>query len=146
MSNTPPQGIAKPIDNLRRPTKHYWVSLKKKLSNKRGVWAEGFPRVLWVYRTTTKTPTGQTSFSLSYESEVVVFVEIGVPNYRVSHFDEKHNQRLEENLDLFEEMRKRAEVRTSANNKKAEHYFNRRIKPRSFKVGDLVLMETGKTM
>lgn len=114
--------------------------LKKKLTNEWGAWAEKPPRILWAYRTTAKTPRGETPFALTYRSEVVVPVKVVMPSYRVHHFDKKRNkQGLEENLDLLEEMSEEAEVRMVTNMRKAEHYFNRRVKPRSFKLGDLVL-------
>lgn len=43
-------------------------------------------------------------------------------------------------------MREEAKVRLVANKRKAEHYFIRRVKPRSFKVADLVLKRMGITV
>ena len=40
--------------------------LKTKLEKKKGRWAEDLPEVLWVYRTTHKTATGETPFALSF--------------------------------------------------------------------------------
>ena len=39
-------------------------------------WSEYLPFALWGYRTTTRTATGQTPFSLVYGSEAVLPIEI----------------------------------------------------------------------
>lgn len=36
-------------------------------------------------------------------------------------------------------------IRAATNKKKTGQYFNKMVRPRSFKVGDLVLKETGVT-
>jgi len=54
-------------------------TLKKKLDRQKGLWVECVPEVLWSYRTTVRTPTGETPFSLSYGTEAVIPVEIGSP-------------------------------------------------------------------
>lgn len=70
-------------------------------------------------------------------------MEVGVPTYWVQHFDQSSNKEtLEEQLDLLEEKRQEAKTRIAINKRKAEHYFNRRVQSRSFKVGDLVLRQT----
>ncbi|KAL0339301.1 UNVERIFIED_CONTAM: hypothetical protein Sangu_1452200 [Sesamum angustifolium] len=40
--------------------------LKTKLDGAKGSWVEELPGVLWAYRTTPKTATGETSFCLVY--------------------------------------------------------------------------------
>ena len=46
---------------------------------------------------------------------------------------------LEISLDLLEEKRENARLRNLANQQKVSRYFNRKVRPRSFKVGDKVL-------
>lgn len=59
-----------------------------------------------------------------------------MPGYKVQRFNKDSNdKKLEEHLDLLGERREKVEVKMVANKNKAEHYFNRRIKPISFKVG-----------
>lgn len=36
------------------------------METKRGAWAEELLGVLWAYRTTVKTPTGETLFAMAY--------------------------------------------------------------------------------
>ena len=41
--------------------------IKTRLDGAKGIWPEELPSVLWAYRTTAKTPTGETPFQLAYE-------------------------------------------------------------------------------
>jgi len=43
-------------------------TLNKKLEKKKEAWIEYIPEVLWWYQTTSKTPTGETPFSLTYRT------------------------------------------------------------------------------
>lgn len=118
--------------------------MKKKASGSKGKMGGRTSGVLWTYPTTVRIPIGEMPFTLTYGSEAVIHMEVGVPTYRVQHFDLGSNvERLKEQLDLLAERRQEAEVQMASNKRKAEHYFNKHIKPRSFKVGDLVLKQTG---
>ncbi|MCI76720.1 gypsy retrotransposon integrase-like protein, partial [Trifolium medium] len=63
--------------------------------------------VLWVYRTTPQSTTGETPFRLVYGTETVIPVEIGEPSRRTEQpLDEDMNdEALREELDLVEEIR-----------------------------------------
>jgi hypothetical protein len=77
-------------------------TLKKKLDRWKGLWVEYVPEVSWSYRTTARTPTGETLFSLAYGTEAVIPVEIGSPSYRVSQYDPNHNREgISLHLDLL---------------------------------------------
>nr|XP_033509538.1 uncharacterized protein LOC117274382 [Nicotiana tomentosiformis] len=54
-------------------------NLKKILEESKSKWPEVLPGVLWAYRTTTKTSTGETPFALVYGAEVLIPVDIGEP-------------------------------------------------------------------
>lgn len=55
-------------------------------------------------------------FALTYESEMIVPVEVGMPNYRVQHFDQDfNNKKLEEHLYFLEERREEAKVQATIN-------------------------------
>ncbi|KAK3009182.1 hypothetical protein RJ639_013522 [Escallonia herrerae] len=60
--------------------------LKKKLNEAKGAWVDELPKVLWAYRTTPHSITGETPFSLCYGTEAMLPVEIGVPTIRALHF------------------------------------------------------------
>ena len=49
--------------------------LKTRLNDAKGFWADELNSILWAYRTTPRVPTGETPFSLSYGTEVVIPVE-----------------------------------------------------------------------
>ena len=64
------------------------------------------PSVLWAYRTTTRTPTGETPFWLTYRSEAVILAEVGLTSYRVHNHDEsKNDEAIRLQLDLVDEIR-----------------------------------------
>ena len=66
--------------------------IKAKLDDVKGAWPEELPNVLWTYRTTTRTPTGETPFKLTYGIEVVIPVEVGVASIRREVLHEEHNE------------------------------------------------------
>ena len=65
--------------------------IKTKLDNAKGAWPEELPNVMWAYRTTTRTPTGETPFRLTYGTEVVIPVEVRVTSTRREVFNEESN-------------------------------------------------------
>lgn len=73
----------------------------------------------------------------------MVPVEVGMPTYRIQ--PSSNDKRLEEQLNLLEEKREEVEIWMAINKQKLEHYFNRRVKPKSFKVVNLVLKESETT-
>ena len=52
------------------------------------------PKVLQAYRTTIRTPTGETSFSLSYGYEAMVPIEIGMRSLIKENYDQDNNNLL----------------------------------------------------
>ena len=70
------------------------------------------PSILWAYRTTTRTPTGETPFWLTYRSEAVILAEVGLTSYRVHNHDEsKNDEAIRLQLDLVDEIRATIEQR-----------------------------------
>jgi hypothetical protein len=89
--------------------------LRKRLEGAAGNWVDVLPSVLWSYRTTHRTATGETPFQLTYGTEAVIPVEIGEPSLRVEYYDEISNEdRLRNNLDLLDEVREVALIRAEA--------------------------------
>ncbi|KAL0454672.1 UNVERIFIED_CONTAM: hypothetical protein Slati_0806400 [Sesamum latifolium] len=90
--------------------------------------------------TTPRGPTNESPFALVYGSEAIILAELGVPSHRIMHFSENHNNELlKENLDLLEELREKAFIRVQRYKNIMINAYNRRVKARSFQVGDLVL-------
>nr|XP_009773576.1 PREDICTED: uncharacterized protein LOC104223776 [Nicotiana sylvestris] len=55
-----------------------------KLEDAKRLWPELLPEVLWAYRTTPKTSTGETPYSLVYRTDAVIPVKVGEPSLRYS--------------------------------------------------------------
>ena len=86
--------------------------IKTRLEGAKGIWPEELPSVLWAYKTTTRTPTGETPFRLTYGNEAVIPAEIGITSYRVDNQDEVRNdEAIRLQLDLVDEVRAIAEQR-----------------------------------
>ncbi|XP_074291505.1 uncharacterized protein LOC141618303 [Silene latifolia] len=114
--------------------------LKKKLKRRKGRWAEELPLVLWADRTTPKTATGQTPYSLVYGCEVVIPTEIDIPSARCSLNTVAENTPLmEDSLDLTEELRDPANIRLATYQQTVAKSYNKSVKARVFRIGDLVL-------
>ena len=60
--------------------------IKTRLEGAKGVWPDELPGVLWAYRMTVRTPTGETPFKLAYGSEAVI------PADRVMTYQDKDNE------------------------------------------------------
>ncbi|XP_019227508.1 PREDICTED: protein NYNRIN-like [Nicotiana attenuata] len=64
-------------------------NLKIWLEVAKGKWPKELPGVLWAYRMTAKSSRGETPFSLVYNAEALILVEIGEPNLRYFRADEE---------------------------------------------------------
>ena len=105
--------------------------IKTKLDDAKGAWPEELPNVLWAYRTTTRTPVGETSFRLTYRTEAVIPIEVGVTSTRRATFGEEGNdEELRINLDCLDEVRENASSRMAKYRQKMAEYYNRRVKLR----------------
>ena len=114
--------------------------MKKKLGDRKGDWANDLLEVLWAYQTTRRTLTEETSYALAFGTEAVIPVELGSGSLRVGTFRaETNDEGLKLHLDLFQEKRDQAQITMPACQERVTRYFNRKVKPWSFKVGDLVL-------
>ena len=114
--------------------------IKTRLEGAKGIWPVELPSVLLVYRTTARTPTGETPFRLTYGNEAVIPAEIGLTSYRVDNHDEARNdEAIHLQLDLVDEVRAIAEQRLAQYQDHMAKHYNSRVRHRDFKVGDLVL-------
>ena len=86
--------------------------IKTKLDDAKGTWPEELPNVLWAYMTTARTPTRETPFRLTYGTEAVILVEVGVTNTRRAVFSKEGNdKKLRLNLDCLDKVRDEASSR-----------------------------------
>ena len=96
--------------------------------------------MLWAHRTTHNSTTQETPFALAFGTEIVAPVEVGLKSPRIEFASTKLNEKvLRLNLDLLEEKREQALKHVKDYHRKTARYYNRRVRPRSYKPGDLVL-------
>ena len=60
--------------------------IKTRLEGAKGIWPDELPGVLWAYRTTVRTPIGETPFKLAYGSEAVILIEVHMASHRVKEY------------------------------------------------------------
>ena len=114
--------------------------IKTRLNGAKGLWPEELPSILWAYRTTVRIPTGETPFQMTYGSEAVVLVEIGITTFRTLTYDDQENEgQIRLNLDLIDEVREKAKTRIKRYQENMARHYNTKFKPRKFSIGDLVL-------
>src|ERR1043165_9796587 len=106
-------------------------------------WHKTFPFALHGYRTSVRTSTGATPFSLVYNMEAVIPVEVEIPSMRVlmeaklseaEWFQNRYDQ-----LNLIEEKRLTALCHGQLYQRRMKKAFDKKVRPREFQEGDLVL-------
>ena len=117
--------------------------LKKVVSKTKWDWHERIGEALWAYRITFRTPTQATPYSLVYV-EAVLPLEREIPSLRIAiqeGLTEEENAKLRlQELEALDEKRLEAQQRPECYRAHLSSAFNKRVKPRSFQVGDLVLV------
>jgi hypothetical protein len=116
--------------------------LKKTVESGRD-WQEKLPYTLWAYRTSIRTSTGATPFSLVYGTEAVLPMEVEIPSLRVLRESELTEAEWVEDritqLNLIDEHRLQALHHAQCYQKRIARAFQKKVKPRELKMGDLVL-------
>ncbi|XP_058750755.1 uncharacterized protein LOC131623749 [Vicia villosa] len=106
-------------------------------------WHEMLPFALHGYRTSVRTSTGATPFSLVYGMEAVLPVEVEIPSMRVlmeaKLTEAEWCQNRFDQLNLIEEKRLTALCHGQLYQKRLKKAFDKKVKPREFREGDLVL-------
>ena len=106
-------------------------------------WHEMLPFALHGYRTSVRTSTGETPYSLVYGMEVVLPVEVEIPSLRVLldvKLDEAEWIRTRFNeLSLIEEKRLAAVCHGKLYQRRMKRAFDQKVRPRNYQTGDLVL-------
>ena len=87
-----------------------------------------------------KSATWETPFALAFGTEAVAPVEVWIKSPRIELAVVEHNdEALRLNLDLLDEKREQVLGHTEDYQRKTARYYNRKVKPRSYMPGDLVL-------
>ncbi|RDX66417.1 hypothetical protein CR513_54819, partial [Mucuna pruriens] len=106
-------------------------------------WHDMLPYVLHRYRTLVRTSTGATPYSLVYDTEAVLPVEVEIASLRVlakvELSDVEWVQSRLDQLNLIEEKRLTALYHKQLYQRRIKHAFDRKVRPFQFKEGDLVL-------
>ncbi|XP_060170887.1 uncharacterized protein LOC132601846 [Lycium barbarum] len=118
--------------------------LKKVVSKSKRDWHERMEEALLAYRTTYRTPTQATPYSLVYGVEIVLPLECQIPSFRLAiqeglTDEENARMRLEE-LEALDEKRLEAQQSLEFYQAYLSRSFNKRVHPRCFQVGDQVLV------
>ena len=114
--------------------------IKSQLVRAKGAWPEELPSVLWAYMMMERTPIGETPFNLTYGTEAVILVKVGLISLRREFFDEQSNDdQLKQNLDCLDEVRNQASQRMTKYQQKIAEHYNQRVKLKRFNIGDLVI-------
>ena len=93
-----------------------------------------------------KSATQETPFALAFGTEAVAPIEIGLKSPRTELASVEHNEEdLRLNLDLLDEKCEQVLKRTKDYQRKTTRYYNQKVKPRSYKPGDLVLKKLLRT-
>ncbi|XP_076922862.1 uncharacterized protein LOC143584775 [Bidens hawaiensis] len=90
---------------VERANRRIVEGITGRLGRQRGLWVEELPHVLWAHRTMPKVSNGETPFSLTYETESMIPVEIVLPTGRTRLTMEENENDLRLNLNFAEERR-----------------------------------------
>nr|GEW63350.1 reverse transcriptase domain-containing protein [Tanacetum cinerariifolium] len=94
--------------HVERANRSLREGIKARLGKRNKNWVEELPHVLWAHRTMIKSSHGDTPFSLTYGTEVVIPAEIRMPTYCTAAVEVVYNdEELRINLDLLEERREK---------------------------------------
>ena len=106
-------------------------------------WHEKLSFVLHAYRTRVRTSTGTTPYSLVYGMEAVLPIEVEIPSLRVLREVELEEaewvQARYEQLNLIKEKRMKAICHGLLYQKRMMRAHDKKIRPRQFQEGELVL-------
>ena len=94
---------------------------------------------------TTRVPTGETPFRLTFGIKAIIPMEVGLTSFLVKTYeDQKNQQELNDNLDLIDEVKEEAMKRMAKHKEAMARYENQKVKVRRFNTGDLVLRKVSQ--
>jgi transposase InsO family protein len=103
-------------------------------------WMKELPSVVWSLRTTPSRATGFSPFFLDYGAKAILPTDLECGSPRTKAYGDQNNQTSrEDSLDQLEEARDVALLHSAWYQQSLRRYHARRIQPRGFQVGDLVL-------
>jgi len=119
--------------------------IKARLERAKGAWPEELSGVLWAYKITSRTPTGETPFKLALGTEAVILAKEGVSSLRQSHYDEgTNNDEPRLSLDCLAKVKDETALRMARYQQKKQKYHNQRVKLRRLNPNDMVLWKVSQ--
>jgi len=119
------------------------IRILKKSAETHKDWHEKLPYALWAYRTSVRTSTGATPYSLVYGMEAVLPVEVEIPSLRILREAELEEAEWVEDryiqLNLVDEHRLQAMHNARCYQARMARSYQKRVRPRNLAPGDLVL-------
>ncbi|KAJ4769671.1 hypothetical protein LUZ62_053928 [Rhynchospora pubera] len=118
--------------------------LRKMVGKNHRDWHEKLQEALWAYRTTYRTPTQATPYSLVFGAEAILPLEVEIPSLRVAmhakmSLSERAQLRLDE-LDAMDETRLAAQQNLELYRAHMARAYDKLARPRTFREGELVLV------
>jgi transposase InsO family protein len=103
-------------------------------------WIKELPSVVWSLTTMPSRAMGFSPFFLVYGAETILPTDLEYGSPRTKAYDDQSNQiSLEDSLDQLEEARDVALLHSARYQQSLRRYHARRVRPRDFQVGDLIL-------
>lgn len=94
----------------------------------REAWVEELPTILWLYLTTSRSSTGETPFSLTYDIEAIVPLEIISTSLRVTEFDANTTKAEQhQDLDVLDEKHEASQLHHEDYKAYTENYYNQSV-------------------
>ncbi|KAJ4810030.1 hypothetical protein LUZ62_022596 [Rhynchospora pubera] len=118
--------------------------LRKMVGKNHRDWHEKLQEALWAYRTTYRTPTEATPYSLVFGAEAILPLEIEIPSLRVAMHAKmplsEHAQLRLDELDAMDETRLAAQQNLELYRAQMARAYDKLARPRTFREGELVLV------
>ncbi|XP_049360770.1 uncharacterized protein LOC125825486 [Solanum verrucosum] len=115
----------------------------RKMVDSHRQWHEKLPYALLGYRTTIRTSTEATPYMLVYGSEAVIHAEVEIPSLRIIQDvgldDAEWIRSRHEQLMIIDEKRMDAVCHGQLYQNRMIKAFNKKVRPRQFTLGQLVL-------
>jgi len=106
-------------------------------------WPERLVEALWAYRTSVRTPTGQTPYTLTFGMEPVLPYEILVPSLRVQLDGDLDTERRQDallaQLELLDEKRMMAADHAQVYRRRITRFYQKKVLEHKFQKGELVI-------
>jgi transposase InsO family protein len=116
--------------------------VKKKIDEKRRHWRTVLSKALWAYMLAKRGDIKVTLFELVYGQEVVLPVEINLQTYRVAHQDELNTEdyisMMMVEIEGLPDSQFKALREIGKEKIKDAKAYNKKVREKSFQVGDLV--------